>query len=106
MIKNLMIGTAAGALLALSLWANVANADNYKEGRIYECTKVANAYIEVATVRDLGTPLAWLLVALKDYPEAWTAIALVIYQTEVGTPEEWGKAAYNACISELAYKGN
>ena len=102
MIKNLMIGTAAGALLALSLWANVANADNYKEGRMYECTKVANAYIEVATVRDLGTPLAQLLVVLKDYPEAWTAIALVIYQTEVGTPEEWGKAAYNACISEPA----
>ena len=75
MIKNLLIGTAAGALLALSLWANVANADNYKEGRMYECTTVANAYIEVATLRDLGTPLTQLLVVLEDYPEAWTAIS-------------------------------
>ena len=102
MIKNLLIGTAAGAILALSLWANSANADNYKEGREYQCAQVANAYIEVTKIRDLGVPLGQLLVVLQDYPAAWTAIALVIYKTEAGTPEEWGKAAYTTCLSEPA----
>jgi hypothetical protein len=100
MIKNLLLGTAAGAVLALSLWANAAKADNYKEGRMYECTQMANAYIEVTKIRDLGVPLEQLLVVLEDYPAAWTAIALVIYKTKGGNPEQWGKAAYNVCMSE------
>lgn len=102
MLNNLLLGTAAGAVLALSLWANEAKADNYKESREYQCVRLANAYTEVTKIRDLGVPLEQLLVVLEGYPEAWTAIALVIYKTEVGTPEEWGKAAYNTCISESA----
>ena len=102
MIKNLLIGTAAGAILALSLWANAAKADNYKEGREYQCAQVANAFIEVATIRDLGVPLGQLVVVLQDYPEVWTIIAITVYKTKGGNPEQWGKSAYNVCMSEPA----
>lgn len=102
MINNLLLGTAAGAVLALSLWANAAKADNYKDDREDLCVRMANAYMMVAITRDSGVPLESYLVALEDYPEVWTTIVITVYKTKGGTPEQWGKAAYNTCMSEPA----